>query len=232
MRNSTLVAFGLLSALLLPSRAAETAVEMGPGITPPKLQSSNSVRYPAHARPAKGAVALRLLIDRKGSVQETEVVSSPDERLSKAFRRAVTDWRYTPATRDGDPVAVWWTETFQFMPPEEEIATILACDPTKVDAGKAGMPGTSEEVVLPVIVRDAQPVVTGAISARGRSGRVTLECLIDVCGRVGNCRPLKSSGAEYTASAIAAVEKRLYRPATSAGKPIAIYFRIDVEFRM
>jgi len=211
------------------SRLDDTAVEVGPGITPPQLESSHSTKYPRGARSAKGSVVLHALIDSKGRVSRTEVVSSPDKRLSDAAVAAMKKRRYTPATRGGEPIDVWWTETFQFIPPDEEIAAILACDPTNVDAGTATDP---RDVVLPTIVRIAPPVWSDAMRAQGRPGHVNLQCMIDVCGRVGECKALETSGPDYTAAAIAAVQKRLYRPATAAGRPVAIYFTIVVDFRM
>jgi TonB family protein len=187
------------------------------------------MEYPRGARPAKGTVVVRALVDSKGRVGGTEIVSSPDKRLSSAAVATLKKWRYTPATRNGLPIDVWWTETFQFMPPEEEIAAILGCDPTKVDAGTVT---DLRNVVLPKILRSAEPVWSGAMTARGRPGHVKLQCVVDLCGRVGQCEALETSGPEYTDAAIAAVQKRLYRPATAGGKPVAIYFTIEVNFRM
>ena len=215
---------------MLAAGADDKPVEVGPGITPPLAKTRTDARYPEKVRAAGigGVVVVRALIDRKGKVHQVEAVSSPDKRLSKAARDAVIMRRYEPATRDGEPIAVWWNETFRFLTEAEEIEQFAKCDPTLVDAASPSDAGT---VTPPVLVRNAPVVTPERMAEDRRPGRVLLQCLIDVCGRVHDCKALESSTADFTTAAIKGVEKRLYRPATKNGKPIEIFFTIRVDFR-
>jgi len=161
-------------------------------------------------------------------VHDVAVVSSPDKRLSKAARDAVIMRRYEPATRDGKPVAVWWQETFRFLTEAEEIEQFAHCDPATVDAGHYTQ---GKAVDPPVLVKNVPVKKPEHMAEDRRPGRVLLECIIDVCGRVKDCKALEASTEDYKKAAIEGVQKRLYRPATLDGKPAEIYFTIRVDFR-
>jgi TonB family protein len=88
------------------------------------------------------------------------------------------------------------------------------------------------ELSDPEIVRTVAPAMTDRMIFRKEPGTVLLQCTIDVCGRVRDCKVLKSNGADFSTSAIAAAEKRLYRPAMKNGKPVAIRFTIRLDFQM
>jgi TonB family protein len=227
-------AFVCLVPLGPASRASsleDEAVEVGPGMEPPKLLTSIRTHYPAAAKDegVGGTVVVRALIDRKGRVKKTEIVSSPDKRLAKAAVNAMTMREYAPATRDGEPVAVWWKETFEFRLNADEVARILACDPSKVEAGD---PPTDTNFDPPVIARTVDPILSERMILRRQPGTVVLQCKVNVCGRVEDCKVLKSNGADFSASAIEAAQQRLYRPATKNGRPVAIQFTIRIDFRM
>ncbi len=221
---------GLLAAPSVRASDPEAeAVEFGPGIEAPKLLNSIRATYPAAAKDdgIAGTVVIRALIDRNGRVKKTEIVSSPDKHLAKAALAAMTMREYAPARRDGEPIAVWVTESFEFRQSADEVATILACDPTKVDSGE---PPIGADFDLPVIVRNVDPAVSDDMKLRREPGRVVLKCKLDVCGRVSGCAVLQSNGAEFSRSAISAAEKRLYHPATKNGKPVAIDFTLRFDF--
>ncbi len=231
MKFAAVVIIATLASLVPSMRADDEAVDFGPGIEAPQVLTSIRAQYPAAAKDdgVSGIVLVRALIDRKGRVKKTEIISSPDKRLSKAAEGAMTMRRYAPATRGGEPIAVWWRESFEFRDTSEEVARILTCDPDTVDAAD---PATATDYEVPVIVRNVAPATTDRMILRREPGTVVLQCKIDVCGRVGECKVLKSNGADFSASAIAAVEARLYRPAMKNGKPVAILFTIRVDFKM
>jgi protein TonB len=53
-----------------------------------------------------GLVTVRFLVDEKGSVQDATVEKSSHHELDESALKAVRKWRFKPATRDGNPVAV------------------------------------------------------------------------------------------------------------------------------
>jgi TonB family protein len=91
------------------------------GVSLPVLIPESKVApvYPEAARADKieGRVMLQARIDREGNVGEVQVLSvQPDgfEPFAESATEAVGHWRYRPATRDGEPVDVWFTIRVEF----------------------------------------------------------------------------------------------------------------------
>jgi TonB family protein len=91
------------------------------GVTPPVRIPESLVQpsYPEALRKAgiQGAVLLQTKIDRQGRVSEVEVLHTeqPDHpSMAAAAIEAIEQWRYEPATLEGQPVEVYVTLTIQF----------------------------------------------------------------------------------------------------------------------
>jgi protein TonB len=82
-------------------------IRIGGNVVPAVLVKQKPPQYPPMARAARmeGTVKLRLRIDERGNVKNVEYVDGP-AMLAPAARVAVKDWKYKPATLNGDPVAV------------------------------------------------------------------------------------------------------------------------------
>src|SRR5262245_50180299 len=212
------------------ARAHESAIELGPGIEPPKQQTGFSVKYPAAANEedVSGVVVLRVVIDEKGRPRDMVVVSSPDDRLTKAAKDALRSYRYSPATRGGELVAVWIKEEFPFISDAEILRRESSCDPRQFDTPPTD---PTEDMTLPTLLRKAEPQITEEMRRGNRGGDVVLACTINACGRPQDCRPLKSAGALFTQSAIDAVAKWRYSPAMLASKPVNVYYTVRVTYR-
>lgn len=82
----------------------------GPGISPPRLMFSQCPDYPRWARTGKhkiqGSCVLDITVDERGEVHDIHVTRSLDKRLDKKAIDAVKEWKFKPATREGNPVAV------------------------------------------------------------------------------------------------------------------------------
>jgi TonB family protein len=85
-------------------------------VKPPKVLSKVVPEYPADARKAhvSGKVFLGAIICRDGSLGWLEVQKSPTPSLGEAAASAVRRWKYSPATKDGSPIAVYQTEVIEF----------------------------------------------------------------------------------------------------------------------
>ena len=85
------------------------------GVSNPVLIESSKATpfYPERARNQKlsGQVILQVVVKADGSVGEMLVVrcNRPALGFEKATKDAVRQWRYEPATRDGQPLAVYFT---------------------------------------------------------------------------------------------------------------------------
>ncbi|WP_437713078.1 TonB-dependent siderophore myxochelin receptor MxcH [Sorangium sp. So ce448] len=92
----------------------------GARIEPPQLLELAEAEYPPEARAARreGTVVLKLLIDAAGRVTEAEVTGPIGGGFDEAARAAVLRSRFTPARRDGTPIAARILYSYEFGLPE------------------------------------------------------------------------------------------------------------------
>lgn len=86
------------------------------GGSPPELVRRDAPDYPIAARRAgiEGAVILRAVINRDGTVGDVDIVKDLPLGLGEAAARSVKRWRFRPATLDGAPIAVYYTITVNY----------------------------------------------------------------------------------------------------------------------
>ncbi|MEM7480511.1 MAG: energy transducer TonB [Acidobacteriota bacterium] len=95
-----------------------------PDLLPPRIVERVPPRYTADARKHRitGIVLLRALIDDEGLVEELEVLKGLPHGLDEAAKTAIRQWRFSPATRHGEPVAVYYNLTVNFTLKSEDSA--------------------------------------------------------------------------------------------------------------
>ncbi len=86
----------------------EPVYSVGRGITPPRPIYDREPEFSDEARRKKisGSVTLTLIVTPKGEVTDIKVVHSLGTGLDEKAIEAVKQWRFKPATKDGQPVAV------------------------------------------------------------------------------------------------------------------------------
>ncbi len=63
----------------------------------------------------EGTVKVKVLIGTDGRVRQVIILSATQSEFGRATeRKALSSWRFTPATRDGEPVEDWQTLTVRF----------------------------------------------------------------------------------------------------------------------
>jgi TonB family protein len=87
-----------------------------PGGTQPEELDRAIPRYPVAARRAnmQGAVVVRGIVRRDGTIDNLEVIKDLPYGLGDEARRAVSRWRFRPATYRGEPIDVYYTVTVNF----------------------------------------------------------------------------------------------------------------------
>jgi TonB family protein len=92
------------------------AVALTEGITPPRLSEVASPNYTAEAKKKKieGTVTLAIVVDKNGDVVEAKVVKGLGYGLDENAVIAVKEWKYKPAEKDGEPIAVRMEVTVDF----------------------------------------------------------------------------------------------------------------------
>jgi protein TonB len=112
-----------------------------------------------------------------------------------------------------------------------------ASDGTGTGDGPGG-PGTGDgggpqeltgDMVAPVLVQKVSPVYPSAARIGRIQGHVIVEAVIGLDGSVESAEIL-SSNPLFDAAALAAVRQWRYRPATMNGRPVRVYFKVQVGF--
>jgi TonB family protein len=104
--SSALALHGDVGAL---ATEAGTATVHAPGadVIPPKVTYSVNLSFPKTARKSPGGVCfLRLTVDVDGNPEDVQVTKSLRPDFDAEAVKAVQQYRFRPATRNGAPVAV------------------------------------------------------------------------------------------------------------------------------
>jgi TonB family protein len=89
-------------------------------------------------------------------------------------------------------------------------------------------------VTPPVLLERVSPKHPVSARDEKRMGKVILEAVIDVEGRVRAINVLRvpSGGEDLVAAATSAIEQWRYKPAELHGKPVAVFFTMVVQFKL
>ncbi len=102
---------------MLATRSNQPAapITVGGDVKPARLLSTVAPAYPQMARSQRisGDVKIDALIDASGRVSATKIISGP-ALLHQAAQDAVRQWKYQPATLNGQPTPMHLTVTVQF----------------------------------------------------------------------------------------------------------------------
>ncbi len=90
--------------------------DIGPGITPPKPILIPTPEYPDFARRQgiRGKCVLGLIVDKDGRTHDVHVIRSVDKRLDQNAINAAKQYKFSPAMKDGKPVAVRMSVQVEF----------------------------------------------------------------------------------------------------------------------
>lgn len=87
--------------------SAEKVYDLGPGLTPPRVTKQVAPRQStAHGVRVVGSVTVALIVSSKGMPKDVHVVKGLDKDLDQSTVEAVEQWRFSPAQKEGKPVAV------------------------------------------------------------------------------------------------------------------------------
>jgi TonB family protein len=101
----------LLFAIAVAGQAAQPPAEpyrLGPGVTAPKLIHDEKPQYTSDAmrRGIQGVVMIECVVEIDGTPSNIRVTQSLDPDLDQQAIKAMRGWRFTPGTKDGQPVRV------------------------------------------------------------------------------------------------------------------------------
>jgi TonB family protein len=120
LRNSDLSMFGKPAEVLKAAPLPETENVKSPAdlaITPPKVVVRPEPRYPSGARAfgVKGVLIVKAIITKGGEPRSPQIIQAlPGPTLSYSALEALRNWRFTPASVNGEPIEMSFKLTINF----------------------------------------------------------------------------------------------------------------------
>lgn len=100
----------------MASQGTEYYCGSGECDTAPRLIRGRVPEFPAVAALERrgGFASVAFVIAKDGSIQDIEVLRASEPVFGEVSRRAVKQWRFEPATKDGEPVDLRVIQQFPF----------------------------------------------------------------------------------------------------------------------
>jgi TonB family protein len=106
MTCALILLFSLAGAGRSQNGNEEQVYELGPGITAPKIVHQVSPEHPAEGFRIAGTVLIGLVVSSRGEPRDVRILKSLDKGVDQNAVDAVRQWRFEPAKKAGEPVAV------------------------------------------------------------------------------------------------------------------------------
>jgi TonB family protein len=179
---------------------------------PPQVIATPGPLYAA----IEGTVTVEASVDTQGNVRVLRVVKSLGSKIDARAIEAVASWKFTPALKDGVPVAAVTQIDVDFeLPP---------------DTGGALRVGG--DVKAPIVVKRVEPQYTDEARNVKASGTVVLEAIVRRDGSVDIRQVIHALGYGLDDSAVTAIKQWVFKPATKAGEPVDVALNIEVNFNL
>jgi protein TonB len=196
----------VVTMLALPACADEA--DVGP-ILEPQVIESVPPDWPTSwiGRIPPGEVSLLVTIGTDGTVTKVEVLRKDHERYVEPSVNAVKQWRFKPATREGEAMEMGMVIVMRF----------------ESNFRPFEMP--------PVLAKRLEPDYPRALLEQQLDGEVALEVRIDETGAVVAARVVRSDHPEFSKAAVAAVRQWRYDPAVVQGELAKSTAEVKLKFR-
>lgn len=100
----------------IPFKGGNEVFQVGDGVIAPRILSRVGPSYTEEARTAKleGTIVLFAEITSAGSVENVVVLRKLGKGMDESAIETIKQWKFSPATKDGRPVAVMLTIEMNF----------------------------------------------------------------------------------------------------------------------
>ena len=245
----------LLSAAASLGDSLQTAADsLAPLITVPEPLPDSRPQpvFPEKAAIAgqSGKVEIEVYVDEQGDVKKSKILleDPTDLGFAEEVQIMVRRWKFTPAMREGQPLAVWTTLAFDFVYgiggtadfdrdiiqvayiPEREVLERLA---------REAVPSPDSLVMFEVPPQPLpwpacpQPEFPEAAKARGQQGKVVIQVYTDSQGNVRRWKIVREepAGLGFGFEVLKIIPKWKFTPAIQQGKPVGVWIAIPFNFR-
>jgi TonB family protein len=228
--------------------AAELAVPfavlpMGPTDEPPlsKLPKFFRGQRPEYPKDASGMhppgrVLLEVVIDAKGNVTETTVLTRTNPAFVNEAQKAVQKWKFSPGRRAGKPVATVVRKEVYFnvsitgtkLKVESAFDGLLRSEPLNHEEYDGQRSGLDDHP--PRFVNMLTPIYPSELLVAGVSGEAEVEFLVPASGGVQQLRVAWADHPAFGESLAFTVQQMDFIPAYQNGKTVNCWFALAVRF--
>lgn len=190
----------------------KSASTKGPNTTP-RLLAVTPVVSPVQPtrQGTPPVVRMRVSLDAGGAVVDAAPEGTVPEKAQAAIREALKHWQFSPARKDGQPVAA-------------EVVVSVFCQPP---------PRAQQAKVVPAKpLKQETPEYPRAMRRYGLRGQVLIDFTVDTAGKVQNPVIFQSDNPAFDEPALEALRKWKFEPGTRDGKPVALQQRVPIIFQL
>jgi TonB family protein len=209
---------------------APGAVQAGSGVVPPQILQKTDPEYSEEARIAglEGAVTLTGTITEQGVPRDMRVIGSLGFGLDEKALAAIQHWRFTPATRQGQPVAVDMTIPVDFrLPGKQSRWHLIRAEFTPPEgASRPQFSKTSYPYGVGISLNAFEEAIV--IRALGREATATVAFDVDEHGFPVNLQVLNASHPIWGPEAVALVREWQFIPGMKYGSPASVLCTVDL----
>lgn len=184
------------------------------GVTPPRLLVDVNPKFTNKARKAKlsGTVEVGLMVDEQGVPRDVVVQKGLGMGLDEEAIKAVRQYRFFPAMKDGVPVKVALTIKVDFQ--------IFSQSTPSADA-----------ITPPRLLHSENPKFTPEARKAKLTGDVIVSLTVDEQGIPQDVAVEKGLGMGLDEAAVEAIRQYRFSPAVKDGVPIKVTMKIVVNFK-
>jgi TonB family protein len=106
--RGTVFMLGVAAQAFTQDSGAPALEKLGPGVTAPTIRKKVEPEYSEEARKARyeGRVSMAIVVRSDGKIGDVQVIRPLGKGLDEQAIKAVRKWRFNPAMKEGQPVAV------------------------------------------------------------------------------------------------------------------------------
>ncbi len=204
--------------------------QAGISSVPPQLLQKTEPEYSEEARLAglEGAVMLTATITEQGVPRDMRVTGSLGFGLDEKALAAIQQWRFTPGTRQGQPVPVVMTVPVDFRLPDKQSRWhLIRAEFTPPEgASRPQFSKTSYPYGVGISLNAFEEAIV--IRAIGREATATVAFDVDEHGLPVNLQVLNASHPIWVPEAMAVVRDWQFVPGMKYGAPVSAPCTVDL----
>jgi TonB family protein len=212
-----------------PREAVEDASTLD---SPPRLLTQTHLKYPWDMRFSgyRGRVTLDFVVGKDGHPRDAKVVASNHPAFEAAALAAVESWRFEPARKAGEPVAVRVRQQLVFKL-QGQGGEMKGVDPFRVPLRTSDkLPEEFRYDVPPELDLAVAPTYPRSLAVEGVEGSAEVVFVLDAEGVPAKVDVVEASHPDFGAAVAAAIEAWRFTPAQKKGAPCQALLTFKVDF--